>query len=156
MGEHVPKFGTRQQEADFWEKTGVDQLAPDQLEEVAVRRPERPLSTTFAVRFDQRTVELIRQIARAHALGPTQLVRAWVLERLRIEESVGILAQPISQFPSDFEVALRKKIVDALFSRIPAAAEEALQEVLDRADQEAAALHRDALEKCTSPPPTLM
>ncbi len=140
MGEHVPKFGTRDEEAAFWEKTGLEQLSPDQYEEAVVERPERPLSTTFAVRFDQRTVELIRKVARAQSLGPTQLVRAWVLERLRIEQAAGVLAKPIGDFPTDFEIALRKKMLDALMSRIPAAVEEAMQEVLDRADQEAAAL----------------
>lgn len=143
MGEHVPKFSTREEEASFWQKTGLDRLAPDQYKEVPVERPERPLSATFAVRFDEGTVQLIRRVARAHDLGPTQLVRSWVLERLRVERAAGVLARPTSNFPPDFEIDLRKKIVDALMSRIPAAAEEAMQEVLDRADQEAAALRQE-------------
>jgi hypothetical protein len=136
MGEHIPKFDSKEEEARFWQKTGVDQLSPDQYEEVEVERPGRPLSATFAVRFDPRTVELIRHVARSQGLGATQLVRTWVLERLTIEKAVGVLAETTSEFPSDFELRLRRTIVDTLFGNIPAAAEKAMQEVLDRLDQE--------------------
>lgn len=140
MGEHIPTFGSREEEADFWQKTGLDTLAPGELEEVQLDRPERPLSTTFAVRFDARTVALLRRIARAQQIGPTQLVRAWVLERLRLERSVGVLAEPRSDFPSDFELTIRRTVLDTLMAKLPEAAEEAIQEVLDRADQEIATL----------------
>lgn len=136
MGEHIPKFKNREEEAAFWEKTGLDQLSPDEYAEVEVERPERALSATFAVRLDPKTVELLRRVARSMDVGPTQLVRAWVLERLKIERSVGVLSEGSSDFPSDFEIHLRRTIVDKLFENIPAAAEKAMQEVLDRADSE--------------------
>jgi hypothetical protein len=136
MGEHIPKFKSREEEAAFWQKTGLDQLSPDEYEEVQVERPDRPLSATFALRLDPRTVELLRRVARSMEVGPTQLVRAWVLERLKIERSVGVLSETSSDFPSDFEIHLRRTIVDKLFESIPVAAERALQEVLDRADME--------------------
>lgn len=140
MGEHIPAFGSREEEVEFWEKTGLEALAPGELEEVEVERPQRPLSTTFAVRFDARTVGLLRRVAKAQQLGPTQLVRAWVLERLRLEQSVGVLAEPRSDFPADFELTLRRTVVDTLMAKLPEAAEEAIQDVLDRADQEIATL----------------
>ncbi|HEV8683312.1 MAG TPA: hypothetical protein VGS09_11170 [Actinomycetota bacterium] len=136
MGEHIPKFDSKEEEARFWQRRGVDQLSPDQYEEVEVERPARPLSATFAVRFEPKTVELIRHVARSQGLGATQLVRSWVLERLTIEKAVGVLAERIGEFPSDFELRLRRTIVDTLFANIPAAAEKAMQEVLDRFDQE--------------------
>jgi hypothetical protein len=140
MGEHIRHFKNRQDEARSWDETGVDRLSPDEYEEVKVTRPERPLSSTFAIRFEPRTVALLRQVARAYNRRPTQLARDWVLERLQLERSVGVLAEPTGRFPIDFERTLRAKIVDSLFSHIPAAADAALQEVLDRADQEADAL----------------
>jgi hypothetical protein len=79
-------------------------------------------------------------VAKAQQLGPTQLVRAWVLERLRLEQSVGVLAEPRSDFPADFELTLRRTVVDTLMAKLPEAAEEAIQDVLDRADQEIATL----------------
>jgi hypothetical protein len=136
MGEHIPKFGSREEEARFWQKTSLDQLSPDEYEEVEVERPEQPLSATFAVRLDPRTVDLLRQIARSQGIGATQLVRAWVLERLRIERAVGILAEPDDALSPDFELALRRRIVETLMNRIPDAVEQAMQEVLTRADLE--------------------
>jgi hypothetical protein len=85
MSEHIPKFRSKEQEAGFWQKTGLEQIAPEELEEVQVERPHRPLSTTFAVRFDEPAVAMLRAVAKARGSGVTQLVRAWVMERLGIE-----------------------------------------------------------------------
>ena len=144
MGEHIPKFKNREEEARLWDETGLERLSPDELAEVDVARPQRPLSTTFAVRFDPKTIELLRRVAASHHRRPTQLVREWVLERLQLERTVGVLAEPTGRFPTDFEMHLRQKIVNSLFSHIPSAAEAALQEVLDRADQEGASIREEA------------
>ena len=143
MNKQVPKLENVKEEAKFWEETGLEQLASDQYEEIKVRRPHRPLSATFAVRLDQQTVEQLRQVARAQGLGATQLVRAWVLERLGIERAAGSLTKPTSAFPADFELSLRKKILDTLMASIPSAVEEAMQHVLERADQETEGLSSD-------------
>jgi hypothetical protein len=140
MGEHLGKFKNREEEARFWDEADLERISPDEFEEIKPRPRSRPLSTTFAIRLDPATVELLRRVADAHHRRPTQLVRDWLIERLSLERSVGVLAEPSGRFPTDFEVVLRRRIVEALFSHIPAAAEEALQEVLDRADQEVAAL----------------
>ncbi len=136
MGEHVPQFESKEEEARFWEKTGLDQLSPDAYQAVEVERPARPLSATFAVRFDPRTVELLREVAKELHVGPTQLVRRWVLERIRIEEVAGVLADPTDAFPPHFELGLRQKILDSLMNSLPAAVEEAMQQVLERMDLE--------------------
>jgi hypothetical protein len=140
MGEHVPKFTTREEEARFWDETGLENVSPDEYEEVRVGRPERPLSATFAVRFDDKTVQRLRRIAKIYGLGPTQLVRAWVLERVQIEYRAGSLARHRTGYPEELELAIRKRIVESLMRRIPDAVEDALQEVLDRADQEISGL----------------
>lgn len=98
MGEHVPAFESREEEASFWQRTTLDRLAPDELEPAELERPSRPLSATFAVRFDQETVDRLRAIARAQGVGPTQLARRWVLERLRIERAAGSLASRPGQY----------------------------------------------------------
>jgi len=139
MGEHVPTFKTRDEEASFWQRTGLDQLAPDQLEPAELERRARPLAATFAVRFDHRTVDEIRALARLQGIGPTQLVRQWVLERLRIERAAGPFASRVGEY-QEFEAVLRQRILDTLMEQIPEAVEAAMQEVLDRADQERRAL----------------
>ena len=44
--------------------------------------PVGGLSQVFSVRFDPDTVAQLAAAARRHQMGVTQLVRAWVLERL--------------------------------------------------------------------------
>jgi hypothetical protein len=144
MGEHVRRFRNREDEARFWDDADLKRLSPDEIEEVKVDRPGRPLSSTFAIRFDPKTVELLRQVARMQNRRPTQLVREWVLERLQLERSAGVLTESTGDYPRDFELLLRRRILESLFANIPAAAEAALQEVLDRADQEEQALSKDA------------
>lgn len=139
MGEHIPTFKTREDEAEFWQRTGIDQLAPDQLEHIVIERPERPLSATFAVRLEPDTIEQLRAVARLQGIGPTQLVRHWILERLRLERAAGTIATKPSDY-QELEVVLRQRILETLMEQIPAAVESALQEVLDRADQERQAL----------------
>lgn len=139
MGERIPTFETKEEEAAFWEKTGLEQLASSELEPVELERPRRPLSTTFAVRFDPQTVERLRALARLQGIGPTQLVRRWVLERLRIERAAGALAVRPGEY-QELESILRQRVLDTLMEQIPQAVEAAMQEVLDRADQERRAL----------------
>lgn len=145
MGEHIPNFKTREEEARFWQKTSLEQLSPDQYQEAEIERPQRPLSATLAVRFDPETIDLLRRIARAQGLGATQLVREWVLERMRIERTVGVLADPSGAFLGEFEIVLRRRVIDELMRSIPAAAEAALQEVMERADLDAAGV-RESLD----------
>jgi hypothetical protein len=50
-----------------------------------------PMSA-FAVSFDADTVEALRERAAAEGVGVTQLVRAWVLERLDSDERLPVAA----------------------------------------------------------------
>jgi hypothetical protein len=136
MGEHVPKFLSREEEIRFWDTHDLETLSPDELEEIKVQRPERPPTSTFAIRLDQRTIEVIRYIAKARGLGPTQLVRSWVLERLSLERKAGRLADTTTEFPQELERSMRDDIVRALLASAPEAVECALQSALERVDQE--------------------
>lgn len=80
-------------------------------------------------------MELLRAVARRHGVGPTQLVRRWVLERLRIERAAGSLASGPGGY-EELESILRQRVLDTLMEQIPQAVQVAMQEVLDRADQE--------------------
>jgi hypothetical protein len=135
----VPRVRSREDEAAFWQDTKLEELEPDQLESAELERPRRPLAVTFAVRFEPETIEQLRSIARRQGIGPTQLVRQWVLERLRMERAAGALASAPGEV-AGLESLIRQRVLDALMERIPEAVEEATQEVLDRADQERQAL----------------
>lgn len=57
------------------------------LRRVEVNRPGRP-QATFALRLDPEVVAEIRRLAGERGVGPTQLVRAWVLDRLQTEHAI--------------------------------------------------------------------
>jgi hypothetical protein len=62
------------------------------LEEVPHEVSESP-TVTFSVRLDRPTVERLRQIAEAEGVGPTVLVRKWVMEHLTQNERPSYEAQ---------------------------------------------------------------
>lgn len=129
MGEHIPKFKSEDEEIAFWDKTSVTSLSPDLIEEVQVERPPRPLSSTFAIRLDQRSVALLREIASEYSLGPTQLVRKWVTERIKIELEAGVLAPNKTSFNPGLERIIRKQVIETLMQQVPTAAHAAMAQV---------------------------
>ena len=130
-------FDDRDREAEYWNETDITELAPGELEEVKVPR-KRPTKTTFAIRLDQEAVELLRTIARIHDLGPTQLVREWVMARLEIEKKAGVLADPVIDAASVDENELRTKAISMVMSQIPGIVETVMNEVMGEVMDEAA------------------
>lgn len=133
MAKKVPKTDDQEAEAVFWDSTSIDELAPGELMPAHVSRPKRPLSTTFAIRFDAETVAAIRSAADAEGIGATQLARRWVLERLRIERRVGTLTAADRSRPTAMELAIRNAVVAEILEQLPDFAERALQRVRDQA-----------------------
>lgn len=133
MAKKIPKTDDREAEAAFWDAASLEELAPGELTPARVSRPKRPLSTTFAIRFDTETVAAIRSAADAEGIGPTQLARRWVLERLRIERRVGALAAANQGGPTAMELAIRNAVVAEMLEQLPDFTERALQRVRDQA-----------------------
>ena len=81
-GNRVPTFASDQEAAAFWD-THSPLDFPDEFEEVevAIGRPARKRGLT--VKLDQRTVDRLAGIARQQGIGPSTLVRMWILEHLR-------------------------------------------------------------------------
>lgn len=79
----IPEFASREEEAEFWDNHDFSEFE-DELTPVKVRFAKR-LSQGLAVRFDEETLEALRTQARRKGIGPTTLVRMWVIERLREE-----------------------------------------------------------------------
>jgi len=79
--EPIPEFHTREEEAEFWDTHDVADYW-DELKPVKVTFAKN-LSEGITVRFDKDTLATIRAQAREQGVGPTTLVRIWVLERLR-------------------------------------------------------------------------
>ncbi|MCC6174205.1 MAG: hypothetical protein IT305_02780 [Chloroflexi bacterium] len=79
----VPEFRTREEEAEFWDTHDFadywDEWAPAQVSE------SKNLSEGITIRLDPDTMKRVRQEAKQRGIGPTTLIRMWVLERLGAE-----------------------------------------------------------------------
>lgn len=78
----IPRFKTRQDEAEFWDTHSFTDFL-DELKPVRVLVAKN-LSDGITIRFDPKTLGHIRVRAQQKGLGPTQLIRMWVLERLNL------------------------------------------------------------------------
>lgn len=110
----IPEFKTEAEEREFWDShDATDVVASDQWEQSGARR--RP-TTTFAIRLEHSDVEKIRVLARSRGIGPTQLARAWLLDRIRLEQAVGELANPEAD---EEELQIRRKVMEDVANGIP-------------------------------------
>jgi predicted DNA binding CopG/RHH family protein len=81
----IPKFASIQEAAEFWDTHSLADFA-DEFEEVqdvqfVVTRGEPKKALT--VRLPQTTVAALTREASEKGIGPSTLVRMWILERLR-------------------------------------------------------------------------
>ncbi len=81
----IPRFKTIEEEAQFWDTHSTADFE-DEFEEVkdvkfVVRRS--PVDKALTVRVDRDTFVRLAEEARTQGIGPTTLVRMWILEHLR-------------------------------------------------------------------------
>lgn len=72
-------FKNREKEAKFWEENYKETWKKGKPVKVKFAKN---LSQTLNIRLDPPTVALVRNKARAKGLGPTQLIRMWIMERI--------------------------------------------------------------------------
>ena len=83
----VPEFASREEEAEFWD---THSLADhwDEFKPVKVRFAKN-LSQGVTIRLDPDTLHDVRELAQEKGMGPTTLIRMWVMERLQEVKSTG-------------------------------------------------------------------
>lgn len=72
-------FKDREKEARFWEKHFNNEFASGKPSKVTFAKN---LSETLNIRLDPETVTVVRNEAKAKGLGPTQLIRMWIMEKI--------------------------------------------------------------------------
>lgn len=72
-------FKDRKKEAKFWEKHYKETWQRGKPTHVKFARN---LSETLNIRLDSETLNNLRDQARKKGLGPTQLIRMWILEKI--------------------------------------------------------------------------
>lgn len=77
----IPNFKTIQEEAEFWDSHDTidyaDEFRPTKVEFA------KNLSEAITIRFDPKVLQQIRTEANKKGIGPTTLIRMWVMERVR-------------------------------------------------------------------------
>jgi predicted DNA binding CopG/RHH family protein len=76
----IPGFKNREEEAKFWEAHSFSEFS-DELKPVKVHFAKN-LSEGITIRFDQPTLNKIRELAHKKGLGPTTLARMWIMDHL--------------------------------------------------------------------------
>ncbi|EKD92793.1 MAG: hypothetical protein ACD_28C00328G0001 [uncultured bacterium] len=82
----IPKLKNIQEEAEFWDTHDTTDFE-DEFKTVKVRFAKN-LSEGVTVRFDPATSNKLRVEAHQKGIGPTTLIRMWVLERLGGRDNV--------------------------------------------------------------------
>jgi len=77
----IPEFASVEDEAEFWDTHDITDFL-DELTPVRVKFAKN-LSQGISVRLDPATTLKLRAEAAKKGIGPTTLVRMWVIENLR-------------------------------------------------------------------------
>jgi predicted DNA binding CopG/RHH family protein len=73
-------FRDREKEAKFWEENYKETWKKGKPVKVAFAKN---LSATVNIRLDPETLTTVREQAKAKGLGPTQLIRMWIMEKIQ-------------------------------------------------------------------------
>ncbi len=79
----IPQFASREEETAWWDTHDITEYL-DELKPVRVRFAKN-LSEGLTVRLDPDTMRALRERAKRQGIGPTTLIRMWVMEHLRAE-----------------------------------------------------------------------
>lgn len=77
----IPEFKNREEEAKFFETHSIADFR-NEFESVKVRFAKN-LSEGIHVRLDPKTLEKLRREAHEQGIGPTTLVRMWIVKQLQ-------------------------------------------------------------------------
>lgn len=81
----IPKFSSYEEEAKWWETHNLTDFQ-DEFHTVKAKFSKN-LSEGLNVRLDSETLVKLRAKANQKGIGPTTLVRMWILERLTLHQS---------------------------------------------------------------------
>lgn len=77
-------FKDQGKEAKFWEKNFDEAWENGKPTKVSFAKN---LSETLNIRLDPATINIVRDEARVKGLGPTQLIRMWIMEKIGKKDS---------------------------------------------------------------------
>jgi predicted DNA binding CopG/RHH family protein len=78
--QRIPQTDSIQELAQFWDTHDLTDFG-EQLEEVT--EPVFAQETVVQIHFQPQDIEAVKQVARSRGIGYVDLIREWVLERVR-------------------------------------------------------------------------
>ena len=79
-GKKIPRFKSYEEEADFWDTHSP--LDYGSWKEVKLEFA-KPLVHILGVRLDAKTIDKLSELGSGMGIGPSTLVRMWVMEKLK-------------------------------------------------------------------------
>lgn len=79
-GKKIPRFKSYEEEADFWDTHSP--LDYGTWKEVKLE-VARPLEHILGVRLDAKTIDQLTKLGSEMGIGPSTLVRMWIMEKLK-------------------------------------------------------------------------
>ena len=77
----IPEFASIEEEAEFWDTHSTADYE-DEFRPIRVRFAKN-LSKGITIRLDPETLGMVRSVAHEKGMGPTTLIRMWILEHLK-------------------------------------------------------------------------
>ncbi len=99
-------------EREWYDNADLDysRMRRTQLRRVAGSGPR----STFAIRLEAEVIDRLREIAKGLGVGPTQLVREWIIERLSAESPSTPPRRPSREHENDLSGLSTKDLTEAL------------------------------------------
>ena len=77
----IPEFASYEEEAEFWDTHDTTDFE-DEFKPVRVKVAKN-LSEGITIRLDPATLQKVRELASEKGIGPTVLMRIWIMEQLK-------------------------------------------------------------------------
>ncbi|MCG3776041.1 MAG: hypothetical protein JW395_2890 [Nitrospira sp.] len=84
----IPQFKSIQETAEFWDTHSGEEFA-DEFEDIEVEIASTRLKRALRLTLDDKTMDMLKGIARKRKANPIDLVREWVSEKLSSESIQG-------------------------------------------------------------------
>jgi predicted DNA binding CopG/RHH family protein len=78
----IPQIDSIEELAQFWDTHDLTDFE-DELEEVTETVFERKSETVMKIRLQPQEIEAVKRIAQLKGIGDSDLIREWVLEKIR-------------------------------------------------------------------------
>ena len=81
----LPRFNRIEEQAAFWDTRDSTEFEDEFVEVEDVRFVMAAPKKALTVRLEEPTLRDLRRVAKEKGIGPSTLVRMWILERLRAQ-----------------------------------------------------------------------